>query len=195
VGGSTMVPLVQERVAALFGKRPQGNIDPMEVVALGAAAHAQALFAPETIKRAEPPDDADEGAATGVFEKVPAIALLLDVTSHAVGLGTAGGFAEVLLEKNTPIPAEVSKLFSTAKDDQESVVLKVCQGADTRYKNNEALGELRLDGLRKGPRGQVRIEVGFLVDADGMLQVSARDPDTGVETSAALSLFGIGDEG
>jgi molecular chaperone DnaK len=98
-----------------------------------------------------------------------------------------------LLEKNTQIPAEVSRFFSTARDNQESVVLKVCQGADPRFANNEALGELRLEGLRPGPRGQVRIEVGFLIDADGLLQVTAKDQDTGAVTEAVLSLFGLGD--
>jgi molecular chaperone DnaK len=185
VGGSTLVPLVRRRVEALFGRAAHADVAPMEVVALGAAAHAQALYAPETISR---------GTGDNQGEDAPSdIPLLLDVTSHPVGLGTAGGYAEVLLPQNTQIPAEVVRFFSTAKDNQESVVLKVCQGADARFEHNEPLGELSLEGLRPGPRGQVRIEVGFLIDADGLLQVSAKDQDTGAETQAVLSLFGIGD--
>jgi molecular chaperone DnaK len=198
VGGATLVPLVRQGVEALFGRVTHASVDPMEVVALGAAAHAQALFAPESIgrRRKNPDEDAldieddDDNSPTGEY---PQIALLLDVTSHPVGLATAGGFAEVLLPKNTQIPAEVVRFFSTAKDNQESVVLKVCQGADPRFDQNEALGQLTLEGLRPGPRGQVRIEVGFLIDADGLLQVTARDQDTGAQTQAVLSLFGLGD--
>jgi len=151
--------------------------------------HAQALFAPESIGRdaAIPTTEAEYGDSAS-------IALLLDVTSHPVGLATAGGYAEVLLPKNTQIPAEVIRFFSTAKDNQESVVLKVCQGAHPRFTENEALGQLTLDGLRPGPRGKVRIEVGFLIDADGLLQVTAKDQDTGIETQAVLSLFGISDD-
>ena len=187
VGGATNVPLVRRRVADLFGRAPQGGIDPMKVVALGAAAHAQSLFAPETISRGSTTEDGEE------LELMP-MDLLMDVTSHSVGLATAGGFAEVLLPKNSPIPAEASRFFSTARDNQECVVLKVCQGDEPRFENNEAIGELRIEGLRPAPRGQVKIEVGFLVDADGVLQVSGRDQDTGTETTARLSLFGLSDD-
>ncbi len=188
VGGATQVPLVRRRVEALFGRVAQTDVDPMEVVALGAATHAQALFAPETIGRSQ-----SQSIIAEDHDAPPEIALLLDVTSHPVGLATAGGYAEVLLPKNTQIPAEVIRFFSTAKDNQESVVLKVCQGANARFAENEALGQLTLEGLRPGPRGKVRIEVGFLIDADGLLQVTAKDQDTGIETQAVLSLFGIGD--
>ncbi len=190
VGGATMVPMLRRRVEALFGRTAQVGIDPMQVVALGAAAHAQALFAPELLSKrvdAANEDDSDDAPA---FE----IPLLLDVTSHPVGLATAGGYAEVLLPKNTSIPAEVTRFFSTAHDNQESVDLKVCQGANPRYEENENLGNLKLDGVRPGPRGQVRIEVGFLIDCDGLLQVTAKDQDTGANTSAVLSLFGLGDD-
>lgn len=188
VGGATKVPLVKRRVSELFGRVAQGDIDPMQVVALGAAAHAQSLFAPETIaERAMGPDEGGEASSQGID-------LLLDVTSHPVGLATAGGYAEVLLDKNTQIPAEVSRFFSTARDNQDSVILKVCQGDDPRFENNEVLGELKLEGLRPGPRGQVRIEVSFLINADGILQVNAKDRDTGVEADAVLSLFGLGDD-
>lgn len=190
VGGATLVPLVRRRVEALFGRPAQADVAPMEVVALGAAAHAQALFAPETIRtRSVDPNNKNQGA-----DGASDIPLLMDVTSHPVGLGTAGGYAEVLLPKNTQIPAEVIRFFSTAKDNQESVILKVCQGAAARFEHNEALGELSLEGLRRGPRGEVRIEVGFLIDADGLLQVTAKDQDTGIETQAVLSLFGISDD-
>ncbi len=189
VGGATHVPIVKRRVSELFGRPAQGDIDPMQVVALGAAAHAQTLFAPGTI--APSPDRGD--GPQGTADETP-IDLLLDVTSHPVGLATAGGYAEVLLNKNTPIPAEVTRIFSTAHDNQDHVTLKVCQGDDRQFEKNELLGELNLKGLRPGPRGQVRIEVSFLINADGLLQVSARDSETGGETSANLSLFGLGDD-
>tara|TARA_R110002096_G_scaffold42143_4_gene113624 strand:- start:42936 stop:44585 length:1650 start_codon:yes stop_codon:yes gene_type:complete len=191
VGGATHVPLVKKRVSELFGKAAQGDIDPMQVVALGAAAHAQALYAPGTIARVAASQD---GSVAGASTEEGPIDLLLDVTSHPVGLATAGGYAEVLLDKNTPIPAEVTRTFSTARDNQDWVTLKVCQGDDRQFEKNELLGELKLEGIRPAPRGQVRIEVSFLINADGLLQVSARDTETGGETSANLSLFGLSNE-
>lgn len=189
VGGATHVSLVKKRVSELFGRSAQGDIDPMQVVALGAAAHAQTLYAPGTIVHA-----AAQGDSTSEDLPDTGIDLLLDVTSHPVGLATAGGYAEVLLDKNTPIPAEVTRTFSTARDNQDHVALRVCQGDDRQFDKNELLGELNLKGLRPGPRGQVRIEVSFLINADGLLQVSARDTETGGETSANLSLFGLSDD-
>ena len=193
VGGATHVPLVRQRVSELFGREAHGEIDPMQVVALGAAAHAQNLFAPETIGQPVQSEYTEANEQEGDLS-APMLDLLLDVTSHPVGLATAGGYAEVLIEKNTQIPAEVTRIFSTARDNQDHVTLKVCQGSDRQFDNNELLGELSLQGLRPAPRGQVQIEVSFLIDADGLLQVSAKDADTGAETSANLSLFGLSAE-
>jgi len=173
VGGATRVPLVRKRVSQAFGKPPLGGINPMEVVASGAALHAHGLFAP-------PGADAGE------------VGLLLDVSSHSLGVATAGGYAEVLIAKNTGIPAEKARIFSTAHDDQEQVVLKVCQGESRRFEDNLPLGELRLVGLRKAPRGVLKIEVTFLIDADGILQVSARDIETGRAEAATLQVLGVG---
>lgn len=204
VGGATHVPLVKKRVSELFGRPAQGDIDPMQVVALGAAVHAQTLFAPETIRAvpARPrstgvsgePRELPERDIPGSGMPESGVSLLLDVTSHPVAIAVAGGYAEVLLEKNTPIPAEASRVFSTAHDNQEHVTLRVCQGDDRQFDKNELLGELTLDGLRPARRGDVKIEVIFLVNADGILQVSARDTQTGAATSANLSLFGLSDE-
>ncbi len=176
VGGATRVPLVRKRVTQEFGKPPMGGINPMEVVACGAALHAHGLFAPP-------------GGA------VAEVGVLLDVCSHSLGLSTAGGYAEVLIPKNTGIPAEKARVFSTAQDGQQAVILKVCQGESRRFEENAALGELRLTGLRAAARGVVKIEITFLIDADGILQVSARDIETGRAEQATLRVLGVGARG
>ncbi len=173
VGGATRVPLVRKRVTQQFGRAPLGGINPMEVVACGAALHAHGLFAPPGTRAAE-------------------VGLLLDVTSHSLGVATAGGYADVLVAKNTGIPAERSRIFSTAQDNQQVVVLRVCQGESRRFDENQLLGELRLTGLRAAPRGVLKIEVTFLIDADGILQVSARDIETGRAEAATLKVLGVG---
>ncbi|HTM20605.1 MAG TPA: Hsp70 family protein, partial [Kofleriaceae bacterium] len=173
VGGTTRVPLVRKRVTQAFGRPPLGGINPMEVVACGAALHAHSLFAPPGSAAAE-------------------VGVLLDVSSHSLGVATAGGYAEVLIPKNTGIPAEKAKIFSTATDNQQAVVLKVCQGESRRFDENQPLGELRLTGLRAAPRGVVKIEVTFLIDADGILQVAARDIETGRAEQSVLRVLGVG---
>lgn len=175
VGGSTKVPLVQERVAAYFGKEPRVTIDPMEVVAIGAALHGNSLYGSQ---------DADG----------PAVGVLMDVTSHSLGVQTAGGYVERLIPKNTTIPTEKTRVFSTSKDYQEVVDLKICQGESKRYEDNIPVGELRLTGLRSAHRGQVKLEVTFLVDEDGLIQVSAKDPESGAAAQAVLRVTGVGDK-
>jgi molecular chaperone DnaK len=170
VGGATRVPVVREAVAAVFGRRPRVDIDPMQVVAVGAAYQAHALTRP------------DSGHQVG---------LLMDVTSHALGIATAGGYSEVLIPKNTPIPAEGSRTFATAADDQTLVKLRVCQGSERRFDANNPIGELVLSGLPAAPRGKVQVEVSFLIDADGILQVSARDLVSGNAARATLTVLGV----
>jgi molecular chaperone DnaK len=174
VGGATRVPCVRERVYQHFGRKPRVDINPMEVVAAGAALQGQFLFAP--------PD-------TGSQEQG---LLLLDVASHGLGVATAGGYTDILVEKNTPIPFESKRVFTTATDGQTSVYIRVCEGENKRFDGNRELGMLHLSGLLPKSRGQQRIEVSFLVDADGTLQVSARDPETGNEERATLTVLGIG---
>ena len=183
VGGTTRVPLVRQRVAEAFGRQPRADLDPMEVVARGAALQAAALAGHELAPA--------EGVAGAAAELELAVPLLVDVTPHALGLATAGGYTDILIDKNEKIPAERTRLFTTARDDQREVVLRVCQGGERAFEDNALLGELKLSDLPAGRRGEVKIEVTFLVDADGILQVSARDPATGRAERATLRLHGL----
>jgi molecular chaperone DnaK len=175
VGGATRVPLVRRRVSEHFGREPRADIHPMEIVAHGAALHAHSL--------------------SGAIDDLAPPQVLLDVTPHPLGLAIAGAYTDVLIQKNTVIPAERTRVFTTTHDGQQEVVLKVCQGAERQFAANAPLGELRLQGLRSGRRGDVKIEVTFLVDADGILQVSAKDVATGRSERATLRVVGLGDRG
>ena len=116
--------------------------------------------------------------------------LLMDVTPLSIGLETAGGYCQHLVPRGAPVPAERTRTFSTARDDQDSVELRIAQGESPRFDENELLGLLGLSGLRKGPRGTVRIEVTFLLDASGVLDVKAVDPDTRQEQRTRIDLQG-----
>lgn len=176
VGGATRVPLVRERVARFFGSQPKADINPMEVVAAGAALQGHALFAP--------PDEAQIS-----------VGLLMDVTSHSLGIATAGGYTETVISKNTSIPAEKTRLFTPARDYQDTVKIRVCQGEKRQFDENTPVGELVLDGLPKVRRGDMRVEVSFLIDADGLLQVSARDKASGHTARATLRVVGLSETG
>lgn len=189
VGGSTLVPVIRERVAGMFGRTPLSSINPMQVVAAGAAIHAASLSG----------NTGDVGAGSSAQgDSAPRSALtgglLLDVTSHSLGLATAGGYVEFLIEKNTPIPAEGTRVFRPARDNQTTIRLRVCQGESKTFADNSPLGEIQLDAIPASSRAQAQIEVSFLVDANGMLQVSARDLTTGREERANLSIFGVAQE-
>jgi molecular chaperone DnaK len=171
VGGATRTPLVRRRLEERFGLRPRVEINPLEVVAMGAAMHALRLVAPDS--------------GTGVPS------LLVDVTSHALGIATTAGYVEHLIPKNTPIPAEGRQIFTTAKDNQTLVRVRVCQGASRHWIENVAVGEIRLANLRPAPRGEVKVEVSFLIDANGTLSVSAQDLETGRREDAVLELVGV----
>lgn len=172
VGGATRVPLVHQLVVKRFGREPAEDVSPMMAVAAGAAIQADLLL--------NPPAD----AATAP--------LLMDVTAHGLGVGTAGGYIDQLIERNTPIPVERSRVFSTSSDYQTDVDIKVCEGEDKRFEGNHYLGMLRLDGLKPAPRGATRIEVTFMLDADGILRVAARDAVTGKSENATLRVQGVG---
>ncbi|MCG8421582.1 MAG: Hsp70 family protein [Proteobacteria bacterium] len=167
VGGATMVPVVRRRVAVFFGREPLAGINPMQVVAAGAAIHAASLT----------------GAAQA--------GLLMDVTPHSLGIATAGGYAEFLIDKNTPVPAEGTRVFSPARDGQTMIRIRICQGENREFEENTVLGELCLDNLSAAPRSEVKVEVSFLVDANGILKVSARDLLTDRDVRATLSVLGI----
>ena len=156
VGGMTRSPLVNESVTRYFSQTPDTTINPDEVVAVGAALQAHALT---------------------TFMDGPS-ALLLDVTPRTLGIRMAGGFLDQLIPRNTSVPAEVSKIFYTAHDGQTEVRIQVFQGEERYADANEPLGEFVLAGINPRPRGEVRIEVTFAIDSDGILQVSAEDLGT-----------------
>jgi molecular chaperone DnaK len=182
VGGSTRVPMIQRRVAEYFGRQPKANINPMHVVALGAAAQAHSLFYPDDKRLGS---GGGGGGGGGV---------LIDVTPHSLGIQTAGGYTQRLIEKNTRIPAEGRKVFTTTRNDQTSVQIKVCQGEQQRYAENVPLGELTLDGIPKMPRGEPQLEVAFFIDADGIVQVSAVELRSNTKAKASLSAIGVNED-
>lgn len=163
VGGSTRVPKVQQLVQDLFGREPHRGVNPDEVVSLGAAVQA--------------------GVLGGEVKDV----LLLDVTPLSLGIETLGGVMTRLIEKNTTIPAKKSEIFSTAADNQPSVDIHVLQGEREMASNNRTLGRFQLVGLPPAPRGVPQIEVAFDIDANGIVNVSAKDLGTGKEQQITIT--------
>jgi molecular chaperone DnaK len=170
VGGSTRMPIVRSEVERYFGRPPRTDINPDEVVAWGAAIQAEIL--------------ANAGS------NLSSQAVLLDVTPRALGIAVAGGFAEKIVDKNVPVPVEQTRLFATSADNQTLVKIQVCQGESRRFDENIPLGELELAGIPAARRGEVKIEVTFRVDTNGILRVRARDPGTGVAREAAVNVRG-----
>ena len=171
VGGSTRVPLVRRLVTEYFGRTPQTRINPDETVAYGAALQAAALLS--------------GGLDPGKF-----YSLLLDVCPRALGIAVAGGYNETIVEKNTPVPVERTRNFTTSKDFQTDVQIQVCQGEARTFAENERLGVLHLAGLPSRERGGTVIEVTFTIDGDGILNVRARDKATSQETRATMQVVG-----
>ncbi|MBD3754977.1 MAG: molecular chaperone DnaK [Gammaproteobacteria bacterium] len=157
VGGSTRVPMVQAKVKEFFGKEPRKDVNPDEAVAMGAAIQG--------------------GVLSGDVNDV----LLLDVTPLSLGIETMGGVMTKLIEKNTTIPTRKSQVFSTAEDNQSAVTIHVLQGEREMASGNKSLGQFNLDDIAPAPRGMPQIEVTFDIDANGILNVSAKDKNTGKE--------------
>lgn len=162
VGGSTRIPAVQEKVQQIFGKAPSKGVNPDEVVAVGAAIQG--------------------GVLSGDVKDV----LLLDVVPLSVGIETLGNVMTKLIEANTTIPTRKSEVFSTAVDNQPSVEIHVLQGERPMAKDDKTLGRFHLDGIAPAPRGVPQIEVTFEIDANGILNVSAKDKATGKEQSIRI---------
>lgn len=162
VGGQTRMPLVQKRVADFFGKEPRKDVNPDEAVAIGAAIQGAVL--------------------SGDVKDV----LLLDVTPLTLSIETMGGVATPIIDKNTTIPTKKSQVFSTADDNQTAVTIHVVQGERKRASDNKSLGRFDLAGIPPSPRGLPQIEVTFDIDANGILNVSAKDKATGKEQSIII---------
>ncbi len=163
VGGQTRMPKVQQAVKDFFGKEPRKDVNPDEAVALGAAIQS--------------------GVLSGAVDDV----LLLDVTPLSLGIETLGGVMTKLIEKNTTIPTRASEVFATAEDNQTAVTVHALQGEREMAGDNKSLGQFNLTDIQQGPRGSVQVEVTFDIDADGILNVSAKDKATGKEQSIKIT--------
>ena len=163
VGGTTRVPAIQEAVQSFFGKEPSKGVNPDEVVALGAAIQG--------------------GVLAGDVQDV----VLLDVTPLSLGIETLGGVCTKLIERNTTIPSSKSQVFSTAADNQTSVEIHVLQGEREMATDNRTLGRFILEGIASAPRGVPQVEVSFDIDANGILNVKAKDKGTGKEQKITIT--------
>ena len=164
VGGPTRLPIIRNSVRHYFQREPMEGINPDQVVSMGAALQAAALL----------------DAKTETF--------LVDVTPLALRIGTVGGYTEKVIDKNTPVPIEKSKTFTTSRDGQEKVKIRVYQGESNRADECAMLGEFEFAGFRIGYRGEVKIEVTFEINTDGIVNVSAADTETGQKTSTTINL-------
>ena len=198
VGGSTRIPTVRQRLADTFRKDPNISINPDEVVAQGAAIQAGSLSGSIISGTGMGTRDAvmTDAHSPLLYGGAPipkgplARPVLLDVNPSTLSIQTAGGYAERLLDKNSPIPIERTRVFTTARDNQTRVEIDCCRGESRRYAENEAIGHLLLDELPPRPRGDLKIEVCFRVDADGILHVRAADADSGAAQEAHMQVFG-----
>ncbi len=161
---------------------PEGALPPLPPLEVTSSA-------PATL-RAALDEDLDTVTGAVAVDEIPGAPLLLDVTPLSLGVEAVDGYCEHIIRKNSAIPAGQTKMFTTARDHQDSVVVRICQGEDRRIASNQLLGEVVLDGLRPAARGKVQIAVRFMIDADGTLQVRAQDVGTGQQQQIAIKLIG-----
>jgi molecular chaperone DnaK len=166
VGGSTKMPLIFQAVSSYFGRDPLNHFNPDEVVSIGASIQAHSLSEKKSERRA----------------------LLLDVTPLDLGIKTVGGYIETIIDSNCPIPTQATRTFTTTKDDQEAVDISIYQGKNRRIEESSLLGEFEFSGFRKAKAGEVSISVNFSINADGIVEVNATDPDTGVTQTMKVKL-------
>ncbi len=164
VGGPTRLPSIRKSVKDYFQREPEIDINPDEIVAIGAAIHAASLASSET----------------GSY--------LLDVTPLTLRLGIAGGLSETIIERNSPVPIDHTRVFTTVSDNQDTIAVRIYQGEARQAEGNTLLGEFEFSGFEPGPRGQVKIEVAFSISTEGIVTVQARDPKTGAEASTTVSM-------
>jgi molecular chaperone DnaK len=164
VGGPTRLPIIRTSVKHYFQKEPMAGIDPDEVVAMGAAIQAGSLMESKSEH------------------------YLLDVTPLTLRVGTVGGYTDKIIEKNTPIPIERSKAYTTNRDGQDKVKIRIYQGESNKAAECELLGEFEFSGFRIAYRGEVRIEVTFEIDTNGIVHVTAADVETGQKTTTTIRL-------
>ena len=166
VGGPTRLPGIRKAVAEYFQREPRHDVDPDEVVAMGAAIHAASLV--------------DQGGSSDAY--------LLDVTPLSLQVGVAGGLTEPVISRNTPVPIEQTRSFTTARDGQESVTIRVYQGESREAAENELLGQFEFSEFQRGARGEVEIDVTFEINTDGIVNVTASDKRTGQQASTRITL-------
>jgi molecular chaperone DnaK len=162
VGGMTRMPAVQEKVVSIFGKPPSKGVNPDEIVAIGAATQSAIM--------------------KGEVREV----ILLDVTSHSLGIRVEGDRFSPIIRRNTTIPIRESKVFATTEDNQEVVVIEVYQGDDPKVRNNRLLGRFELGDLGRAPAGAIQVQVSFGLDSDGILHVDATETRSGRATSKKI---------
>ncbi|TVQ79440.1 MAG: molecular chaperone DnaK [Bradymonadales bacterium] len=166
VGGPTKMPVIVDAVQSYFGRQPLNDLNPDEVVSMGAAIQAHSLSSDSAEKRS----------------------LLLDVTPLDLGVATVGGYTETLISKNSPIPAEAKQVFTTTSDGQKSVDIRIFQGKGRRVESSTPLGEFSLSGFEPGKAGSVEIEVRFSINTDGIMSVSAIEKKTGVSQNISVKM-------
>lgn len=197
VGGTTRVPLIQQRTREFFNREPVLGINPDEVVSIGAAIIGASMVDQNQAPAMSPSfggsgddDSWMDQLEGGGQSQAP---LLIDVTPHALGIATVGGVMDIIIERNGQLPLERTRYFSTSRDDQTRVVLPIYSGNSRRIEENQQLGVIELTDIPPGPREEVQIEVTFEVDTNGMLSIRATDMRTGLNQYVRLSITGEAD--